>query len=119
MSPCTDSWVKATYGRIASYGGAWFRNNDPYISEAPFSQEQCGPACESFGHYPSIKNRLAAKQNNKRPTMQGREVSPLGCLHLAHPDSKVCGANMGPTWGRQDPGESYVGPMNFAIWPVL
>ena len=27
-----------------------------------------------------------------------------------HPDSKVHGANMGPIWGRQDPGGSYVGP---------
>ena len=33
-----------------------------------------------------------------------------------HPDSKVHGANMGPIWGRQDPGGSHVGPMNFAIW---
>ena len=23
---------------------------------------------------------------------------------------------MGPIWGRQDPGGSLVGPMNFAIW---
>ena len=33
-----------------------------------------------------------------------------------HPDSKVRGANMGPIWGRQDPGGPHVGPMNFAIW---
>ena len=32
------------------------------------------------------------------------------------PDSKVHGANMGPIWGRQDPGGPLVGPMNFAIW---
>ena len=32
------------------------------------------------------------------------------------PDSKVHGANMGPNWGRQDPGGLHVGPMNFAIW---
>ena len=32
------------------------------------------------------------------------------------PDSKVYGANMGPTWGRQDPGGPHVGPMNFALW---
>ena len=32
------------------------------------------------------------------------------------PDSKVHGANMGPTWGRQDPGRPHVGPMNLAIW---
>ena len=32
------------------------------------------------------------------------------------PDSKVHGANMGPIWGRQDPGGPHVGPMNVAIW---
>ena len=32
------------------------------------------------------------------------------------PDSKVREANMGPIWGRQDPGGPHVGPMNFAIW---
>ena len=31
------------------------------------------------------------------------------------PDSKVHGAYMGPTRGRQDPGGSHVGPMNLAI----
>ena len=35
---------------------------------------------------------------------------------LASPDSKVHGANMGPIWGRQDPGGPHVGPMNFVIW---
>ena len=32
------------------------------------------------------------------------------------PNSKVHGTNMGPMWGRQDPGGPHVGPMNFAIW---
>ena len=32
------------------------------------------------------------------------------------PDNKVHGANMGPIWGREDPGGHHVGPMNFAIW---
>ena len=32
------------------------------------------------------------------------------------PESKVQGANMGPIWGRQDPGGPHVGPMKFAIW---
>ena len=31
------------------------------------------------------------------------------------PDSKIHVANMGPTWGRQDPGGPYVGPMNLSI----
>ena len=32
------------------------------------------------------------------------------------PDSKVHGANIGPIWGRQDPGGPHVGLMNLAIW---
>ena len=32
------------------------------------------------------------------------------------PDSKVHGANMGPIWGRQDPGGPHVDPVDFAIW---
>ena len=31
-------------------------------------------------------------------------------------DNEVHGANMGSTWGRQDPGWPHVGPMNFVIW---
>ena len=31
-------------------------------------------------------------------------------------DSKADEANMGPFWGRQDPDERLVGPMNYAIW---
>ena len=34
------------------------------------------------------------------------------------PDSKVHGANMGPIWGRQDPGGPYVGPMNMLFGMV-
>ena len=37
---------------------------------------------------------------------------------IQYPDSKVHGANMGSTWGRQDPGRPHVGPMNLAIWLV-
>ena len=39
--------------------------------------------------------------------------------HNADPDSKVHGANMGPIWGRHDPGGPHVGPMNFAIWVMF
>ena len=34
------------------------------------------------------------------------------------PDKKVHGANIGPIWGRQDPGGPHVGPINLAIWEV-
>ena len=37
-------------------------------------------------------------------------------ITILYPDSKDHGANMGPIWGRQDPGGPHVGPMNFAIW---
>ena len=33
-----------------------------------------------------------------------------------YPDIKVHRANMGPIWGRQDPGGPHAGPMNFAFW---
>ena len=36
-------------------------------------------------------------------------------LGQSTPDSKVHEAYMGPTWGRQDPGASHVGPMNLAF----
>ena len=36
-----------------------------------------------------------------------------------HPDSKVHGANMGTTWGRQDPGGPHVVHLNLDIWAVL
>ena len=36
-------------------------------------------------------------------------------VHKKH-DSKVHVANMGPSWGRQDPCGPHVGPINFLIW---
>ena len=36
-----------------------------------------------------------------------------------NPNTKVHGANMGPSWGRQDPGGPHVGHMNFAIWETF
>ena len=46
---------------------------------------------------------------------QGHHRSKAQEFH-SFPDSKVHEANMGPIWGRQDPGGPHVGPMNFAIW---
>ena len=40
-------------------------------------------------------------------------------MNESNPDSKVHGANMGPIWGRQDPGGPHVGPMIFAIWEIV
>ena len=44
----------------------------------------------------------------------------LSIIHFKkYPDCKDYGANMGPIWGRQDPGGPHVGAMNFAIWETL
>ena len=37
-------------------------------------------------------------------------------IGYGYPDSKVHGANMGPTWVLSAPCGPYVGPMKFAIW---
>ena len=42
-------------------------------------------------------------------------TSTASCPIEGYPDSKVHLANMGSTWGRQDPGGLHVGLMNFAI----
>ena len=44
-------------------------------------------------------------------------MSSLAAMVKANiPDSNVHGANVGPTWGRQDPGGPHVGHRNLAIW---
>ena len=52
-----------------------------------------------------------------------RNVKPSWILQPvqidAYPDSKVCGTNMVPVRGRQDPGGPHVGLLNLAIWVVL
>ena len=44
---------------------------------------------------------------------------PIRQKWINTPDSKVYGANLGPTWCRQDPGGPHVDPMNLAIWDQL
>ena len=38
---------------------------------------------------------------------------------LRYHDRKFYEVNMGPTWGRQDPGGPHVGPVNLAFWVYL
>ena len=47
------------------------------------------------------------------------DIPQLNVAWWTNPDSKVHGANMGPIWGRQDPGGPQVGPMNFATCDSL
>ena len=55
-----------------------------------------------------------------RSTWMPQQTDLINITHTtknvcAIPDSKVAGANMGPTSGRQDPGRPQVGPSNLAI----
>ena len=47
-------------------------------------------------------------------------VTVLGLIILkdvqTNPNGKVHGANMGPIWGRQDPGGPHADPANFVTW---
>ena len=78
--------------------------------------------CNSFEDQPPIDaiyrynlqmQSRGAQSSNKMQRLDYMTVCMYICMY---PDSKVHGANMGPIWGRQDPGGSHVGPMNFAIW---
>ena len=46
-------------------------------------------------------------------------ICPIRIVKVLYPDTKVHGANMGPIWGRQDPGGPHVGPMNLIIWVAI
>ena len=55
------------------------------------------------------------------PTQNNGRAHPFHNLSLSMfvketPDSKIHGANVGPTWGRQDPGGPHVGPIILVIW---
>ena len=57
-----------------------------------------------------------------KPRNIGLEKSDRSVIRQAsqrHPDNKVHRADMGPTWGRQDPGRPHIGHMNLALWAVL
>ena len=42
--------------------------------------------------------------------------NPTKVLENGDPDSKIHGANVGPTWGRQNPGGPHVSHTDLAIW---
>ena len=95
---------------------------------------------ERYVHYSPVITQLPSKWlTHRSPARSGYAPSfvnakyylcpisqspQLSMVHYDHniwriPDSKVNGAYMGPTWGRQDPGGSHVGPLNLAIRDVI
>ena len=58
---------------------------------------------------------MALEQLYDFPCVHPTQVLTNTSGKTIHPDSKVPGANVGPTWGQQAPGGAHVGPMNPAI----
>ena len=68
-------------------------------------------------------------RNCSEATLKNMDDNHDKTIHNKHSSAYVCyilsliarlmGATMGPIWGRQDPGEPHVGPMNFAIWDTF
>ena len=59
---------------------------------------------------------VLAWRNKRNNSLDAPFYRPFNCIFKSVPDSKVHGAYVGPTWGRQDPGGPHVGHMILAIW---
>ena len=79
---------------------------DVLYHQIPYVQELIRPNISSWNVPIDVADLSSTKRFYRKLTQNAFDK----------PYSKVHGANMGPIWGRQDPGGPYVGPMNFAIW---
>ena len=105
------------------------------VDHKPMFPQLCVPIHEPYVGYPYVlcteRHILNALVVSWIPTETGiipdltkhKWVVTFSWCHQrryqSNPDSKVPGANVGPIWGRQDPGGPHVGPMNFAIWEPM
>ena len=62
---------------------------------------------------------FGVETNSTQPRPWSHSGIAINSSFNDYPDSKVHGANMGPTWGRQDPGGPHVGHVNLVIWVVM
>ena len=61
---------------------------------------------------------MGLKLNHVSRVMLAIPFQPQCVKKQNYPDSKVHGANMGPTWVLSAPDGPHVGPMNLAIWII-
>ena len=69
-----------------------------------------------------MKERRIGRKPLSNPKMADRATQQANlsvAMLFTTPDSKVHGANMGPTWVLSAPDGPHVGPMNLAIWDVI
>ena len=79
------------------------------------------PAISTLQFISTVHQRLVIKQNSveyRLAILRSLRVAVHVALSHTIPDSKAHVANMGPTWGRQDPGGPHVGNVNLAIWDL-
>ena len=80
---------------------------------------------ERFTKSQSAEGSLKNSTNTWYPSISELTIDDISKIdhHLTttynNPDSKVHGANMGPTWVLSSPGGPHVGPMNLAIWESM
>ena len=79
-------------------------------------KQKCAKKMQSVSFTPCV---YITEHQLKQLERLRSEIPPTPHDYPYYPDSKVHAANMGPIWGRQVPGGSHVGPMNFAIWVVI
>ena len=63
--------------------------------------------------------RLKRPRIHRTATVVNKYVQRSRYICINNTNSKVHGAYMRPTWGRQDPGGPHVGPMILAIWECM
>ena len=94
--------------------------NPPITSELSVQRLSNSESVSMSWRHHSVHHARASDSNDAEYE-RGHHVrysQYIRCMH-GYPDCKVHGANMGPTWDRQDPGGPHGGPMNFVIWVYL
>ena len=81
-------------------------------------------AVQTLAQKKRIKSKVCQLKVDSFKAIDGQDSLSIclynsGLLTAPFPESMVRVANMGPTWGRQDPGGPHVGPMNLAIRVAL
>ena len=114
--PCTAMFENSLFGgyptlHINSHTAA--RSSQCF---QPFQMMSCGQ------QYYKVANKLRRFIENlcsfvhRTATAYGQALAAFCRQSDGFPDSKIHGANMGPTWVLSAPGGPHVGPMNLAIW---
>ena len=97
------AWGHGMLGR----GGVYFRSKIKQTVVYPIN----GSIMDN-----SLYNYIYAPRCSHISKCIGTQTLDLYRVLVNLPDSKVHGANMGPTWVLSTPGGSHAGPMNLVIW---